>query len=165
MLGGAAIAAVLALSWYAFDAFGWLVDPIYPAIALTAVYLAGTLFVFLRTERERNRVRHAFSAITWRPRLSRRLAGDPSQLKLGGETRDMTLLFSDVRGFTSISEGLDAEELTRFLNTLFTPLSNIILEEQGTIDKFMGDAVMAFWNAPLDDPGPSEPCLPAPRCA
>jgi adenylate cyclase len=64
----------------------------------------------------------------------------------------MTLLFSDVRGFTSISEGLDAEGLTRFLNTLFTPLSNIILEEQGTIDKFMGDAVMAYWNAPLDDP-------------
>ena len=56
-----------------------------------------------------------------------------------------------MRGFTTISEGLDAEELTRFLNTLFTPLSNIILEEQGTIDKFMGDAVMAFWNAPLDD--------------
>jgi len=56
-----------------------------------------------------------------------------------------------VRGFTGISEGLDAEELTRFLNSLFTPLSNIILEEQGTIDKFMGDAVMAFWNAPLDD--------------
>jgi adenylate cyclase len=63
----------------------------------------------------------------------------------------MTLLFSDVRGFTTISEGLTAEELTHFLNSLFTPLSNIILEEQGTIDKFMGDAVMAFWNAPLDD--------------
>jgi adenylate cyclase len=63
----------------------------------------------------------------------------------------MTLLFSDVRGFTAISEGLDAEELTHFLNSLFTPLSKIILDEQGTIDKFMGDAVMAFWNAPLDD--------------
>ena len=91
------------------------------------------------------------SAITWRRRLVERLADDPSRLKLGGETRDMTLLFSDVRGFTTISEGLDAEELTHFLNSLFTPLSKIILEEQGTIDKFMGDAVMAFWNAPLDD--------------
>ena len=150
MLGAAAVAGVIGLSWYAFDTHGWLVDPIYPAIALTAIYLAGTLFMFLRTERERNRVRHAFSHYM-APALVERLADDPSRLKLGGETRDMTLLFSDVRGFTTISEGLDAEELTRFLNNLFTPLSNIILEEQGTIDKFMGDAVMAFWNAPLDD--------------
>jgi adenylate cyclase len=150
VLGGIAVATVIGVSWYAFDALGWLVDPIYPAIALTAVYLAGTLFVFLRTERERNRVRHAFGHYM-APALVERLADDPSRLKLGGEQRDMTLLFSDVRGFTAISEGLDAEELTHFLNSLFTPLSKIILEEQGTIDKFMGDAVMAFWNAPLDD--------------
>jgi len=150
VLGGIAVAAVIGVSWYAFAAFGWLVDPIYPAIALAAIYLTGTLFVFLRTERERNRVRHAFGHYM-APALVERLADDPSRLKLGGETRDMTLLFSDVRGFTAISEGLDAEELTHFLNSLFTPLSKIILEEQGTIDKFMGDAVMAFWNAPLDD--------------
>ena len=150
VLGGIAVATVVGVSWYAFDALGWLVDPIYPAIALTAVYLTGTLFVFLRTERERNRVRHAFGHYM-APALVERLADDPSRLKLGGETRDMTLLFSDVRGFTAISEGLDAEELTYFLNSLFTPLSKIILDEQGTIDKFMGDAVMAFWNAPLDD--------------
>ena len=163
VLGGAAIAAVVFISWYAFDAFGWLVDPIYPAIALAAIYLAGTLFLFLRTERERNQVRHAFSHYM-APALVERLADDPSRLKLGGETRDMTLLFSDVRGFTTISEGLDAEELTRFLNSLFTPLSNIILDEQGTIDKFMGDAVMAFWNAPLDDSNhPSHACSAALR--
>jgi adenylate cyclase len=163
VLGGAAVAAVIGISWYAFDALGWLVDPIYPAVALTAIYLVGTLVVFLRTERERNRVRHAFSHYM-APALVERLADDPSRLKLGGETRDMTLLFSDVRGFTGISEGLDAEELTRFLNSLFTPLSNIILEEQGTIDKFMGDAVMAFWNAPLDDHAhPSHACSAALR--
>ena len=74
----------------------------------------------------------------------------------------MTLLFSDVRGFTTISEGLDAEELTRFLNRLFTPLSNIILES-GTIDKFMGDAVMAFWNAPLDEARTDHACSAALR--
>ncbi len=158
-----AIAAVVGVSWYAFDVLGWLVDPVYPALSLIAIYVAGTLFMFLRTERERNRVRNAFSHYM-APALVERLAGDPSRLKLGGETRDMTLLFSDVRGFTSISEGLDAEELTRFLNSLFTPLSNIILEEQGTIDKFMGDAVMAFWNAPLDDSEhPSHACRAALR--
>jgi adenylate cyclase len=157
------IAVVIGISWYAFKSYGWLVDPIYPAIALTAIYLAGTVFMFLRTERERNRVRNAFSHYM-APALVERLADDPSRLKLGGETRDMTLLFSDVRGFTTISEGLDAEELTRFLNSLFTPLSNIILDEQGTIDKFMGDAVMAFWNAPLDDSAhPTHACNAALR--
>jgi adenylate cyclase len=160
---GIAIAAVVGISWYAFKELGWLVDPIYPAIVLAAIYLAGTLVVFLRTERERNRVRHAFSHYM-APALVERLADDPSRLKLGGETREMTLLFSDVRGFTTISEGLTAEELTRFLNSLFTPLSNIILDEQGTIDKFMGDAVMAFWNAPLDDNAhPSHACSAALR--
>src|SRR5680860_1473858 len=115
IVGALAIAGVIAISWYAFDALGWLVDPIYPTIALTAIYLAGTSFVFLRTERERNRVRNAFSHYM-APALVERLADEPERLKLGGETRDMTLLFSDVRGFTTISEGLDAEELTRFLN-------------------------------------------------
>jgi adenylate cyclase len=163
VLGAVAVAGVVGISWYAYDALGWLVDPVYPAIALSAIYLAGTSFVFLRTERERNRVRNAFSHYM-APALVKRLADDPKQLKLGGETRDMTLLFSDVRGFTTISEGLDAEELTRFLNSLFTPLSNIVLDEQGTIDKFMGDALMAFWNAPLDDPDhPSHACRAALR--
>ncbi len=163
VLGAVAVAGVIGLSWYAFHSWGWLVDPVYPAIALTAIYLAGTSFVFLRTERERNRVRNAFSHYM-APALVERLADEPGRLKLGGETRDMTLLFSDVRGFTTISEGLDAEELTRFLNSLFTPLSNIILDEHGTIDKFMGDALMAFWNAPLDDANhPSNACRAALR--
>lgn len=165
VLGAAAVAFVVGFSWYAFDTWGWLVDPVYPTIALSAIYLAGTSFVFLRTERERNRVRNAFSHYM-APALVERLADEPDRLKLGGENRDMTLLFSDVRGFTTISEGLDAEELTRFLNSLFTPLSNIILQEQGTIDKFMGDALMAFWNAPLDDPDhPSHACRAALRMA
>ncbi len=80
------------------------------------------------------------------------LAADPSRLKLGGETRDVTLLFADVRGFSRLSEGMDAETLIAFVNRLFTPMSEIILDHRGTIDKFMGDAVMAFWNAPVADP-------------
>jgi adenylate cyclase len=163
LLGAIAVGGVIAISWYAFKNFGWLVDPVYPTIALSAIYLTGSSFVFLRTERERNRVRNAFSHYM-APALVKRLAEDPSQLKLGGETRDMTLLFADVRGFTTISEGLTAEELVRFLNTLFTPLSNVILDQQGTIDKFMGDALMAFWNAPLDDTKhPSNACTAALR--
>ena len=163
ILSLAGIGLVVGFSWYAFDAWGWLVDPVYPTIALAATYLAGTSYVFLRTERERNRVRNAFSHYM-APALVERLADEPDRLKLGGETRDMTLLFSDVRGFTTLSEGLDAEELTGFLNSLFTPMSNIILDEDGTIDKFMGDALMAFWNAPLNDAEhPSHGCSAALR--
>jgi adenylate cyclase len=75
---------------------------------------------------------------------------DPSLLSLGGTKRDMTLLFCDVRGFTSISELFDAEGLTVLINKLLTPLTDIILAREGTIDKYMGDCIMAFWNAPLD---------------
>jgi adenylate cyclase len=81
-----------------------------------------------------------------------KLAEDPSQLALGGETRDMTMLFCDVRGFTTISEQFDAEGLTQLINKLLTPLTDLIMKRQGTVDKYMGDCIMAFWNAPLEDP-------------
>ena len=70
---------------------------------------------------------------------------------MGGEQRALTLLFCDVRGFTTISEQFDAVGLTSLINKLLTPLTNVILERHGTIDKYMGDCIMAFWNAPLDD--------------
>src|SRR5690606_23870616 len=99
---------------------------------------------------DRARVKRAFGHYLAAP-LVEELAADPSRLKLGGETRDVTLLFADVRGFSRLSEGMDAETLIRFVNRLFTPLSEVILDHRGTIDKFMGDAVMAFWNAPVPD--------------
>ncbi len=156
-----AIAGVAAASWFSYTKFGWLVDPIYPSFAILAVYISGTLYVYLRTEAERNRVRNAFSHYM-APALVEELASSPDKLKLGGEMRELTLLFCDVRGFTAISENLDAESLTRFINNLFTPLTDIILEARGTIDKYMGDAIMAFWNAPLDDPAhPTNACRAA----
>jgi adenylate cyclase len=100
---------------------------------------------------QRAEIRRAFSQYV-SPSVVRQLAANPEQLKLGGEVRDLTLLFCDVRNFTGISEGLSAEELTFFINRLLTPLTDIIIEHRGTVDKYMGDAIMAFWNAPLDDP-------------
>src|SRR5690606_36733712 len=103
------------------------------------------------SEHQRQQVRSAFSRYM-STALVERLAEHPEQLVLGGETRDMTILFCDIRGFTSISEQFDAQGLTSLLNRFLTPMTEIILDSQGTIDKYMGDAIMAFWNASLDDP-------------
>jgi adenylate cyclase len=145
------MAVTFSLSWLAFSQFGWLVDPVYPSVTTLLLYLSQSFVLFRRTEAERSRVRNAFGRYI-SPALVERLAQDPTSLRLGGETREMTILFSDIRGFTSISEKLDAENLTRFLNRFLTPMTDIILGRRGTIDKYMGDAIMAFWNAPIDDP-------------
>jgi adenylate cyclase len=80
------------------------------------------------------------------------MAEHPESLSMEGESREMTILFSDVRGFTTISEGLDPKELTLLMNEFLTPLSRIVYKHRGTIDKYMGDCIMAFWGAPLPDP-------------
>src|SRR5262249_24065174 len=86
--------------------------------------------------------------------LVEQLARSPQKLVLGGEARTMTILFSDVRGFTTIAETFknDTQGLTTLMNRLLTPLTRAIIARSGTIDKYIGDAIMAFWNAPLDDP-------------
>ncbi len=151
VFAAAAIGIGAGASWMFFQHAGWLIDPVYPSMSLASVYLVGASFLRARTELERNRIRHAFGHYM-APAQVERLAADHSHLMLGGENRELTLLFSDVRGFTRRSEKLDPQSLTRFVIDLFTPLSTTILQNAGTIDKFIGDAVMAFWNAPLDDP-------------
>ncbi|MBU2583596.1 MAG: adenylate/guanylate cyclase domain-containing protein [Alphaproteobacteria bacterium] len=150
-IGIAAIAAVAVGCFQAYRASGLLIDPVYPSLSLAFIYAAGSLTNFVRSENERRQVRSAFANYL-APELVEELVAHPEKLKLGGESREVTLLFADVRGFSGIAEGLSAEELVAFVNRLFTPLSEAIIAEGGTIDKFMGDAVMAFWNAPLADP-------------
>jgi adenylate cyclase len=84
------------------------------------------------------------------------LANHPEQLVLGGEERELTMMFSDIRGFTTIAERLDPHGLTHFLNRYLTPMTAVILSHQGTVDKYLADGIMAFWNAPLDDPAHAE---------
>jgi adenylate cyclase len=151
LLGAGAIAGACAGSWWAFTRRQWLLDPVFPSVMVLLIYLTASLIAHLRTEAERRRVRHAFGRYM-SPVLVERLAHNPHLLKLGGEMRNMTLLFADIRGFTTISEQFDAEGLTRFINRFLTPMTEVILRHQGTIDKYMGDCIMAFWNAPLDDP-------------
>jgi len=151
--GIVAVGVAVTLSWVAYTEQRLLLDPLYPAIATLLVYLAGSLLSFLRTEAEKRQVRGAFSQYL-SPALVEQLAREPDRLKLGGEMRNMTFLFSDVRGFTSISERYktNPQGLTRLINRFLTPMTDTILARQGTIDKYMGDCIMAFWNAPLDDP-------------
>ncbi|MGH7249952.1 MAG: adenylate/guanylate cyclase domain-containing protein, partial [Minisyncoccia bacterium] len=110
-----------------------------------------TSYVYHGVEAQRSQIRHAFSQYL-SPDVIQEIVAAPDKLKLGGEVRDLTLMFCDVRNFTSISQDLSAADLTQFINELLSPLTEIILEQRGTIDKYMGDAIMAFWNAPLDDP-------------
>jgi len=150
-LGAFAVAGAVGVSWLAFSGAGWLIDPIYPSIAVVLTVLTGTTVVYLRSEAERRQVRNAFSRYM-SPELVEQLANNPGRLVLGGENREMSLLFCDIRGFTGISEGFtDAHELTGFINRFLTPMTQIILQHSGTIDKYMGDCIMAFWNAPLED--------------
>jgi adenylate cyclase len=145
------IAALLLGGWLAFRFWGLLIDTAYPALALGCMTGALTFYVYRGVETQRTAIRSAFGHYL-APHVIEELIADPSKLELGGEVRELTLMFCDVRNFTSISEQLSAAELTRFVNELLTPLSEAILNHRGTVDKYMGDGIMAFWNAPLDDP-------------
>ncbi len=150
LLGLAALTAVFGLSWYAFRHFHWLLDPVFPSVAALVIYLVSSLIHFLETEASRREIHTAFSRYL-SPALVDQVARNPSLLKLGGERKNMTILFADIRHFTAIAEQFDAEGLTRLINRFLTPMTELILKTGGTIDKYMGDCVMAFWNAPLDD--------------
>lgn len=148
VLGGFVLASYAALRLgHAF------VSPVGPVLSYLAVVVGQAGLDYAAERRSRRDITRAFSRYL-SPALVERLANDPSQLKLGGERRMLTILFCDVRGFTTISEALkdDPEQLTTLINRLLTPLSEIVLESGGTIDKYIGDCLMAFWNAPLDDP-------------
>ena len=139
-------------SWYYYSQHRLLIDATYPLLSTTAIYLTLIFFSFAREQTQRRQIRSAFGQYL-SPALVEQLAQAPERLVLGGEEREMTVMFSDMRGFTSISETYkhDPQGLTGLMNRFLTPLTNAILNRRGTIDKYMGDAIMAFWNAPLDD--------------
>jgi len=149
----AALVVLAVLSWLTLR-FGrlWL-SPAEPALSLIGI-VAGLGFVdFAEEQKRRREIQSAFSQYI-APAMVAKLVANPELLKLGGERKTMTLLFADIRGFTSISEAMkdDPEGLTSVLNDILSPLSDIVIAHGGTIDKYMGDCIMAFWNAPLDDP-------------
>ena len=129
-----------------------LLDPVAPSLSSGFVFLAAVGQLYGQKRQQVHEIRSAFGRFV-SPAVVARLAEHPENLQLGGQQRDLTLLFCDIRSFTTLSEGLSAVELTKFLNEYLTPMTNVVLKEMGTVDKYMGDAIMAFWNAPLDDPG------------
>lgn len=143
------MAAAAAASWLAYMRFHWLLDPVYPVACLLIIYLSAAILHFTRSERERRWVRSAFS-LYLSPHLVAKLT--PGMLRLGGQMKPMTLMFCDIRDFTTISEQFDPQGLTHVINSFLTPMTRIIQDRMGTIDKYIGDCIMAFWNAPLDDP-------------
>jgi adenylate cyclase len=150
---GALFASLLiGTSWYFYAKHRMLIDFTYPLLSTTAIYLTLIFTSFVREQAQRRQIRSAFGQYL-SPALIEQLAQSPEKLVLGGEQREMTIMFSDVRGFTTISESYknDPQGLTTLMNRFLTPLTNAILDRKGTIDKYMGDAIMAFWNAPLDD--------------
>jgi adenylate cyclase len=155
LVGAAAVAPAALGSWYAYTTYNWLLDPVFPSLVGVLVYLSSSAVLFLRAEAERRHVRHAFSRYL-APSIVAQLAEHPERLTLGGESRELTIMFSDIRGFTTISEALDPHGLTTFLNRYLTPMTDVILSNSGTVDKYMADGIMAFWNAPLADPTHAE---------
>jgi adenylate cyclase len=151
-IGALFASALIGTSWFFFAKYRLLLDFTYPLLSTTAIYLTLIFSSFVREQAQRRQIRSAFGQYL-SPAFVEQLAQSPEKLKLGGEERDMTIMFSDMRGFTTVSETYknNPQGLTALMNRLLTPLTNAILARKGTIDKYMGDAVMAFWNAPLDD--------------
>ena len=140
-------------SFIAYANKGFLVDPSFAVLYIFLIWSHSTYNNFATQSRLRKQIKKQFEHYL-DPGMVKKLQKDPSLLKLGGETRNMTFLFSDIRGFTPISEKYkgNPEGLTKLINRFLTRMTDVIIANGGTIDKFMGDCIMAFWNAPIDNP-------------
>jgi adenylate cyclase len=147
-----AIAAVAGFIVVAVVLFGGgTVIEVAAPVALTAVVLVAATVGGLATEgREKAHLRTVFSKYVSRPVVDQILANP--KLRLGGERKELTVLFSDIRGFSQVAEGMAPEELAAFLGEYLTPMTDLVLASGGTLDKYIGDAIMAIWGAPVASP-------------
>lgn len=149
-LSVAVLAALLTLNLSLWQSAN-LVLPLAPGLLMVAVlFVFNMSYGFFIESRGKRSLARLFGQYV-PPELVDEMAKDPGAYTLAGESRELTVLFSDVRGFTTISEGLDPKQLTRLMNEFLTPMTHVIHRHRGTIDKYMGDAIMAFWGAPLHD--------------
>ncbi|GMR11891.1 MAG: hypothetical protein BMS9Abin29_0076 [Gemmatimonadota bacterium] len=147
---GGAVVGALGSFVLAFQQFGssflWL-PIVAPLVVIVAAYLGSTAYVSIVEGRDKRFIKSAFGKFV-SPSVVDEIAADPSKLKLGGQTQTISVLFSDLAGFTSLSEDLEAETLIVLLNEYLSEMTELVLAEEGYLDKYIGDAVMAFWNAP-----------------
>ena len=134
---------------YLFVASNIYIDLFYPLLSLILSMVTLEVVAFYLQQKKEKFLRDAFSSYL-SEELMQELIKNPSSLRLGGERKELSILFSDIRGFTSISESMRPEDLIKLLNRYFTPMTNAVLEKKGMLDKYIGDAVMAFFNAPVD---------------
>lgn len=147
----AVLAAYLGGSQLVFLQRGMPLSLVYPLLSIVLTYTAVVVLQYVTEEREKRKVRRAL-ALYLSPSMAEIVSTDPERLVLGGEKRDMTVFFSDIRSFTSISEKLAPEELVELLNEYLGAMTDIIFAHDGMLDKYIGDAVMAVWGAPLEQP-------------
>jgi len=145
---GLFILYILVSRWL-FTDFGLWVNMVYPLLTVVLVYTSLTVYRYLTEQRERKKIRGAFSYYVSSSVVNEMLK-DPSKLKLGGDKKELSVLFSDIRGFTTISEGMTPEELVHILNEYLTVMTDVVFKYDGTLDKYIGDALMAIYGAPLD---------------
>ena len=140
-------ASIIGLHWKLFD-HGWVLPIVNASVVMVSTYLGVLLLKYISEEREKRRIRSAFGHYL-APQILEEVLMSPDKLKLGGERRYMTVLFSDIEGFTSLSEQMAPEEISAILNEYLGQMMKCIKKTGGTLDKFIGDAVMAEWNAPI----------------
>lgn len=146
----AALAAPALLGLAAYD-WGWWWPVAAPFLAVLLTMLGVVVLKYATEGRDRRFIKQVFRHYL-SPQVIERILEDPSRLRLGGERRELSIFFSDLQGFTSISERMSSEDLTELLNDYLSEMTRIILAQGGTLDKYEGDAIIAFWNAPLDQP-------------
>jgi adenylate cyclase len=157
----ALFAGYLGFVYYLFVAKGIWFNLVYPASALFFSYTSQTAYRFFMEERRARDIRRMFSSYVSK-RIVDELIRDPSKTKLGGDRKEITVLFSDIRGFTTFSEKHEPEEVVSLLNEYLGAMTAIVFEHEGTLDKFVGDAIMALWGAPVGQPDHAERAV---RCA
>ncbi len=149
------------LNNYAFDTFRIWLTVVYPVNTIVLVSSCVITFQFMTEEKRKREIKNAFSHYV-SPSHINEILKDPHKLVLGGEEKRLTVLFSDIRGFTTISEGLKPQELVKLMNDYLTPMTEMVLKNGGTVDKYIGDAIMAFWGAPIwQEDHPARACKTA----
>lgn len=141
----------ITLSWLAFTRWRLLFDPLFPFLSILLIYFPMSIWSYIRAQRQHRQLRRAFSTYL-APELLRQLERNPEKLRLGGESRELTLLFTDIAGFTQLSESTSPDKLVTMLNEYLNGACEIVIRHGGYVDKIIGDAVFAIFNAPSEQP-------------